>query len=135
MRKSPTKHIEQYRVTEGPLGSDASFGANGQFWLQYGVARLCVIASDGTAWGDLPLPAWEHVSVSLQVRSPTWEEMDYVKQLFWRDDETVLQFHVPKSDHVNYHPYCLHMWKPIGIDIPRPPAVCVGPAVVKPVDK
>jgi hypothetical protein len=131
VRKSPTKRIEQYRVTDGPFGSDASFGANGHFLIPFGMSRLSVIASDGTDWGDLPLPIWEHVSVSLPVRCPTWTEMDFVKNLFWRDDETVMQFHVPKSEHVNCHQYCLHLWKPIGIEILRPPASCVGPATRK----
>lgn len=90
---------------------------------------LSVISSTGEGWtyAELPLPAWEHVSVSLQARCPTWREMDFIKNIFWRDDETVIQFHVPKAEHVNYHPYCLHLWKPIGVEIPRPPAICVGP--------
>ena len=24
------------------------------------------------------------------------------------------------------HPYCLHMWKPIGVEIPTPPSILVG---------
>lgn len=130
MRKSPTKNIEQFRVISGPLASKASDGANGAFQISHSPhgATLNVIASDGCDWNsdDLPGPAWEHVSVSLQARCPTWSEMDFVKRIFWRDDETVIQFHVPKSDHVNYHEYCLHLWKPIGIDLIRPPAICVG---------
>ena len=131
VRKSPTKKIEQYRVTTGPLASDATFGANGLFQIPYEGAILNVIASDGLEW-MMPGPAWEHVSVSLQARCPTWREMCFVKNLFWCDDETVVQLHVPKADHVNCHEYCLHLWKPIGVEIPRPPAICVGPAKVKP---
>lgn len=129
VRKSPTKTIEQYRVVSGPLASDVDDGANGFFHIPYEGHRLGVIASDGTDWNsaDLPGPAWEHVSVSLQARCPTWREMCFVKNIFWRDDETVIQLHVPKSDHVNYHEFCLHLWKPIGIELIRPPAICVGP--------
>lgn len=29
---------------------------------------------------------WEHVSVSLRNRCPTWDEMCLVKDIFWRDD-------------------------------------------------
>ena len=129
MRISPTKRIENYRVHSGPLRSDESYGANGAFNFPFEGVWLKVIASDGSNWheADVSGIAWEHVSVSTQTRCPTWKEMSFVKSLFWCDDETVIQFHVPKSDHVNYHQYCLHLWKPIGVEIPRPPAICVGP--------
>ena len=69
---------------------------------------------------------WEHVSVSRSDRSPTWEEMCQVKDLFWDDTDCVIQYHPPKSDYVNNHPYCLHLWRPIGIELPRPPSFFVG---------
>lgn len=65
--------------------------------------------------------AWEHVSVSLADRTPTWEEMANVKDLFWREDETVLQFHPKESEYVNQHPYCLHLWKQRNKNHPLPP--------------
>lgn len=70
---------------------------------------------------------WEHVSVSLPHRCPTWDEMETIKRLFFRDNETVMQLHVPEKDHVNYHPFCLHLWRPLNKTIPRPPQVLVGP--------
>lgn len=132
MRSNPTKRIEDYRVTEGRFGSTADFGANGCFAVPHRGVLLRIMASDGTDWHlcGLPSPAWEHVSVSVETRCPTWEEMDYVKRLFWRDDETVLQLHVPRDRHVNFHNYCLHLWKPIGVDVPLPPVETVGPATV-----
>jgi len=54
--------------------------------------------------------------------------MDLVKGFFWEDDEVVIQYHPAKSEHVNYHPYCLHMWKPQGVELPKPPAILVGPS-------
>jgi hypothetical protein len=51
--------------------------------------------------------------------------MDRVKRILWRDDELVLQFHVPRAVHVNRHDYCLHLWKPVGVEIPLPPIQCV----------
>jgi hypothetical protein len=71
---------------------------------------------------------WEHVSVSLPHRCPTWTEMCRVKELFWDDDDCVMQLHPPKADWVNNHPYCLHLWCPVGVEIPRPPALMVGVA-------
>jgi len=64
---------------------------------------LYVIASDGRGW--------DHVSVHCGDRCPTWAEMHWVKRLFWRDDETVVQYHPPKHLHVNVHDYTLHLWK------------------------
>lgn len=69
--------------------------------------------------------AWEHVSVSTEIRCPTWDEMCFVKDLFWEHEETVLQFHPKKSEYVNNHPYVLHMWKLRGVDHKLPPAKCV----------
>lgn len=63
---------------------------------------------------------WEHVSVSLYNRLPTWDEMCLVKSLFWDEEETVIQFHPKKSQYVNQHPFCLHLWKKIGVDAELP---------------
>jgi hypothetical protein len=64
---------------------------------------------------------WDHVSVSRTNRCPNWIEMDYVRKLFFRDEETVMQLHVPRNDHVNLHPNCLHLWRPQNFKIPLPP--------------
>ena len=83
--------------------------------------------ADGWTFNKWPLPMFDHVSVSIRrsgapfPRCPTWEEMCRVKVLFFGDDETVIQYHPPKSDYVNHHKYCLHLWKPIGVVIPLPP--------------
>lgn len=65
--------------------------------------------------------------MSLKNRCPNWFEMDYVKDLFWAEEETVMQLHVPKSEHINCHPHCLHLWRPLGVKIPLPPGEMVGP--------
>lgn len=83
-------------------------------------APLKIIASSGEGW--------DHVSVSRQNRCPNWPEMDHVKRLFFRDDETAMQLHVPPSDHINLHPHCLHLWRPQSQEIPRPPSILVGPS-------
>lgn len=128
MRSNPTRKIENFRVRSGPLASTSEYGANGAFTIPYGPVILTVIVNDATTWQEsgLPLPAWEHVSVSLPARCPTWKEMDFIKRIFWRDDELVLQFHVPRAQHVNLHENCLHLWKPVGVEIPLPPPSTVG---------
>lgn len=81
--------------------------------------RMAVIVSNGGGW--------EHASVSHPDRDPTWAEMEWVKGKLWGDD-TVMQLHVPKADHVNCHEHCLHLWRPTdGREIPRPPGILVGP--------
>lgn len=110
----------KYRVRTGQGGSDDSCGNNGYFRIPL-IKNNCplrVIASDGLGWN--------HVSVSLPDRTPTWMEMCKVTALFWDDEDTVMQLHPPRSEWVNNHSYCLHLWQPIGIEIPRPPDYLVG---------
>jgi hypothetical protein len=101
----------------------------GVFVLSYplGMRPLLVVASDGGDWVEcgLPGPAWEHVSVSLRDRPPTWEEMAWVKHLFWDEEECVVQFHPPRSRYVNTHPFCLHLWAVVGVAFPTPPLEAV----------
>lgn len=108
----------QYRIKEGALGSDETYGNNGLFMVPFESYTLQVIASDGEGW--------EHVSVSLNNRTPNWREMCFIKSLFWEDEDCVVQYHPPKSEYVNNHDYCLHLWKPIGKEIPMPPSILVG---------
>lgn len=79
---------------------------------------MMIIASSGGGW--------EHVSVSRKNRCPNWPEMSHVKHLFFKDNETVVQYHVPSANHVNDHPNCLHLWRPTNTELPRPPGWMVG---------
>lgn len=107
---------ERYRVRNGALGSDPEDGNNGAFSIPSPDAKLrfYVIASDGEGW--------EHVSISIRdkQRCPRWEEMCYIKRLFWDDEDCVVQFHPPRSEYVNRHPFTLHLWRPTSADLPRP---------------
>jgi hypothetical protein len=87
--------------------------------IRHAVNKFKFIAS----WGE----GWEHVSIRLhnQQRCPLWDEMCFFKDLFWRPDETVMQLHPSDCDYINNHPYVLHLWKPIGIEIPTPPLFMV----------
>jgi hypothetical protein len=86
--------------------------------------ELMVIASAGS---DQP-QGWrfDHVSVSTPARTPTWEEMDFVKRLFFHPEEVAYQLHVSPVEHINNHPYCLHLWRNCEQAIPLPPAAMVG---------
>lgn len=120
MRKEPNLRIEQYRRVD-PLGRRQETNANyGYFEIKRPTGLLRAISS-----GVSNDTGWEHVSVSLANRCPTWDEMCYVKHLFWRDDETVIQFHPKASKYKNEMLYCLHLWKKIGEDHELPPDMCV----------
>lgn len=92
--------------------------------------EFLVIASTGE---DNPNYPWEHVSVHRRRReagewvkeTPTWDEMDRIKGMFWEDDETVMQLHVPHTDKINFHAKCLHLWRPTNVEIPCPPTILV----------
>lgn len=115
------KSPEQFRVIVPHYPREAQVGNNGCYEMPSPIGSdllLRVIASDGMGW--------DHVSVHCQMRCPSWEEMHYVKTLFWHDDEAVMQLHPPASEYVNNHPYCLHLWRPQDADIPRPPSWMVG---------
>ena len=115
--------IERGRELTGRMASYRGDDYGFFFFRMNGAADvLRVMVSAGS--DEIP---WEHVSVSLKERCPTWPEMSWIKGLFWRETETVVQYHPPKADYVTFHPFCLHMWRPIGVDIPRPPTIAVGP--------
>ena len=121
---------EKYRFSKPghEYDSDASYGNNGMFFVprngRMGAggfkegSPFKIICSDGDGW--------EHVSISLPTRCPTWEEMCRIKDLFWDETDCVIQYHPPKSDYVNNHPFCLHLWRPVDAEIPRPPVYMVG---------
>lgn len=100
-------------------------GRNGIFEIFHKNTRLRVISSDGHGW--------EHVSVSVRPsrkggkrkKLPTWDDMCFVKSLFWDEEEAVIQYHPAKSEYVNIAEV-LHLWKPVSAEIPTPPTWMVG---------
>lgn len=106
---------EEDRVCHGIFATTGRDGNNGLFVLSRSFEALYCFASDGGVW--------EHVSVTTGggIRCPTWEEMNYVRDVFWSKHVTVLQFHPPADQYVNTHPFCLHLWRQPGVDVPLPP--------------
>ena len=109
---------DNYRIRSGPFASTSYDCNNGAFLIPYKGKYLSVISSEGEGW--------EHVSVSLKHRCPVWEEMCFIKDLFWDETDCVIQYHPPRSDYVNNHKYCLHLWRPMDVELPRPPSWMVG---------
>lgn len=116
--------LERWRYLEGPFATKPG-DTYGAFKIVAPRRRLQVIACDGRDVGELS--GWEHVSVSVinNNRLPTWEEMCYVKDLFWGENEMVVQYHPRRADYVsNWR--VLHLWRPIDQIIPAPPPILVG---------
>lgn len=116
--------LESGRMKAGYLGTTSADGPYGAFKV-FGPCGclLTIVASAGD--GDPIAEGWEHVSISTPRRTPNWQEMCFVKSLFWDDEETVIQYHPPASSYVNNHPHCLHLWRP-PFDVPLPPSILVG---------
>ena len=93
----------------------ADDGGNG--WVTISGKMLFVVFSFGGGW--------DHVSVSLKNRCPTWDEMCVVKDVFFDKEECCIEYHPAEKDYVNFHPYCLHIWKPQNETIPTPPKIFV----------
>lgn len=98
MRLPTLPEVEDGRI-QGPSNEPVGF-----FVLRRGNAMLRVQASNGCGW--------DHVSVSLPTRCPTWEEMCWIKDKFFLPEEPAMQLHPPKSDYRSYHDFCLHIWRP-----------------------
>ena len=63
---------------------------------------------------------WEHVSVSpYKGKLPTWNDMCDIKDIFWNDEEVVIQIHPKKSEYVNIMDNCLHLWRHKYVELPR----------------
>jgi len=86
-----------------------------------------VIASSGADQPKAePGLRFDHVSVSLSHRCPTWDEMDYVRKLFFKPEEICFQLHMPPAENISLHPYCLHIWRAIDAALPLPDPYLVG---------
>jgi hypothetical protein len=121
MKTELPPELERGRILHGEYASKVG-DLHGMFSVVAKSRRLRVVSS-----GPDFKHGWEHVSVSCHDRTPTWREMCLVKSLFWGEDEMAVQYHPAKKDYVNYHPHCLHLWKPIDSVIPCPPSHLVGP--------
>ena len=56
---------------------------------------------------------WWHVSVSRPDRMPTWQELAKVRKDFFGEEIEFYQVLPKRSEYVNVHQFCLHMWAPM----------------------
>lgn len=119
MKNKLPKSIEKYRIKKGIFKSCYELdGMNGNFIIPYKRHLLKVIISDRLGW--------DHVSVSMQNMIPTWRQMCYIKDVFFEEEETVIQFHPPKSQYINECEFCLHLWRQQGVKYELPPSLMIG---------
>lgn len=107
-------HLDPYRV---PLMGDLGDEYNGAFEIKIKGEKYSIIASNGDGW--------EHISVSSKYKIPSWSTMCKIKDLFFEENEVVMQIHPSKNDYINVHKNCLHLWRPINQEIPVPPIYMV----------
>ncbi len=90
-----------------------------------------VIFANGKKYGSVIWSnggGWEHVSVAPYNRriTPSWDDMCSLKDMFFYENEVVVQFHPAKSEYVNNVGNCLHLWRPINENMPTPQPILVG---------
>ncbi len=120
-------HLERYRQARHEIAFAGSIGDehNGFYAIPIKGVRFRVLASNGGGF--------EHVSVSpwFKKRTPSWEEMSAVRDLFFEPHEVCYELHVARADHVSFHDYTLHLWRCTDCrEVPLPPAIMVGPTLV-----
>ena len=54
---------------------------------------------------------YDHVSICPNKRTPSWEEMCAIKDIFFYDEEECYQVFPKKSEYVNIMENCLHIWR------------------------
>jgi hypothetical protein len=116
---------ERWRLRTDKMASapGSDFGA---FHVIHGRVEFMIMACNEDEKSGV---FWEHVSARAREkgreRTPTWDEMCYIKSLFWGPEETVVQYHPPKSEYVNHNPNVLHLWRYTKEEIPRPPRLLI----------
>lgn len=98
----------------------SEYGLRGVIYMPAGSWQGTVIVSNSYGW--------EHVSVSPFRKSitPSWDDMCFIKDQFWHNDEAVIEVHPPKLEYVNNLPNCLHLWRCTYIEMVLPPSCLVG---------
>ena len=116
VKKIPAE-IEVYRKHPSTIlrvyGRSRTGMAEGYFEIPFGKKRLRVLIGSGDGW--------DHVSVSLKHRVPTWDEMCFIRDIFFEPEELVVQYHPPESEYVNFCRTVLHLWRPWDDHIRLPP--------------
>ncbi len=63
---------------------------------------IVIVSKDDGLW---------HLSISRKDRLPTYDELKDARYQFLPDVEYAIQVFPPKSEFVNLHTFCLHLWE------------------------
>jgi hypothetical protein len=97
----PQQFPSSVRLIKQGLDGAAYRVQNGRF---AGLKVIVSVAIEGDG------KAWLHVSCSRRDRLPSWEDLKFVKETFIGESNYAYQIFPPKSQYVNIHPYCLHLY-------------------------
>lgn len=115
-------NLQRYRVDLPGYVKMPNESIQGAFLIPYGdvpIVQLKVMSGCGEGW--------DHVSVSVQGRCATWDEMNWIRGLFFEPEETVIQIHAPASQYVNFHKHTLHLWRSWSQKVELPPQWMIAP--------
>lgn len=95
-------------------GEDCASGAGKIYHRADGLLVLASVRkeSDGRVWA--------HVSCSYRDRLPSYADLVDVKAVLFGADRAAYQVFPRERDHVNIHPYVLHLWGALDGDDPIP---------------
>lgn len=64
---------------------------------------------------------WRHLSVSRRSRTPSHDDMVEAARAFLDPEKVTLNIFPPRSEWVNVHNHCLHLWQPLDFNpVPDP---------------
>ena len=85
-------------------------GADGSMCKHNGMTIIRSIAR------EIDGKLWIHVSLSRRSRIPDYNDITKIKRDFIGENKKAIMIFPKKTEHVNIHPYCLHLWSCIDED-------------------
>lgn len=73
-----------------------------EMWEYRGNMFAVIVSKDDGLW---------HISISHHKRYPTFDEIKEARYKFIPDDVTMAMFFPPRSQYVNVHPNCFHLFE------------------------
>lgn len=70
------------------------------------IKGLFILASVATYENEV----WYHVSFSHSKQMPTYTQVIFIRKKFFLPEMQVIQVFPEEKKHVNFHPFCLHLW-------------------------
>lgn len=86
------------------------FGTTGWRFDALRGERLRILVSEGPVPSAAESGEWLHASISAVDRMPTYDELQMMHRAVWGETGWAYQVFAPVADHVNIHPYVLHLW-------------------------